>query len=449
MPFAWDELGQREVPGPASNPRIADYIRRVGHPRHASDETPWCAAFVGACLERAGRAGTGSLMARSYLAWGRPAEVATYGAIAVLSRGRDPALGHVGFVVGMTEEAIFLLGGNQADAVNVSRFERSRLLALRLPAEDPAPTASEPAAPSCAGGFDWSVERILDHEGGWTDDPFDPGGPTNKGITLAVFARSRGETLDAASFARLKQDLRTITDATAARIYRERYWGPAQCEALSPPLAHFHFDTAVNQGVTGAARMLQEALGVEIDGVVGPITLAAATESPVEATLARYVAIRRRHYSSLQHFWRFGRGWLARVERTLSQAHELSRRAADAAPQPSPSPSHSPPPTEEGPSSMPDTPKSDPAATAPVSTGKWWGSSLTIWGALLTAATTVAPAILAALGLDVSPDMIDRLGREAIAAVQAIGGLVGTILAILGRARATAPLERRPLAMRL
>ena len=62
---AWDELGQREIDGSADNPRILAYFRAVGQDGILHDEVPWCAAFVGACLERAGNASTRSLMARS------------------------------------------------------------------------------------------------------------------------------------------------------------------------------------------------------------------------------------------------------------------------------------------------------------------------------------------------------------------------------------------------
>ena len=70
MSFAWADLHVAEAPGTPDNPRIVDYFRRVGHADVDNDATPWCAAYVGACLERAGLRSTRSLAARSYLAWG-------------------------------------------------------------------------------------------------------------------------------------------------------------------------------------------------------------------------------------------------------------------------------------------------------------------------------------------------------------------------------------------
>jgi uncharacterized protein (TIGR02594 family) len=447
MAYAWAELGQREIAGPGSNPRIADYIRASGHPEAADDATAWCAAFVGACLDRAGLAGSRSLLARSYLDWGQPADTPELGAIAVLSRGADPALGHVGFLVGLTDERLIVLGGNQSDAVSVEAFERARLLGLRLPRISPAVEPGPPVKPEAT--FTWSLARVLEFEGGYTDDPFDPGGPTNKGITLATYARFRSEEATSESCDRLKAELRAISDQTVAAIYRDRYWQPACCPDLPPALAHFHFDAAVNQGVGGATRMLQEALGVAIDGEIGPITLGAAFDRPLRETLERYASARRRRYRALQHFWRFGRGWLARVDQALAQALEVAAqgpRGSASDPGANAATASSAQTKETKP--MPDTTQSsaDPTSTTDA---KWWGSSMTIWGAAVTAISTVAPVVLSAFGFDVSSALIEQLGRDIAVTAQAIGGLVGTIMTIVGRARASAPLARFPLAVRI
>jgi len=443
---AWAELGQREIAGPKSNPRIDDYIRKAGHPQLANDATAWCAAFVGACLERAGLAGTRSLMARSYLGWGQTATEPKPGDVAVLSRGANPALGHVGFLVGLTDKSVILLGGNQSDAVTVEAFARHRLLGLRRPA-DPTNASSRPVVPD-ASAFAWSLARILEHEGGYSDDAFDPGGPTNKGITLATYAAFVGKPLGPVSRDQLIAELRTIPGEIVDRIYHERYWRAAHCAALPGPIAHFHFDAAVNQGVTGAARMLQEALGVAIDGRIGPVTLAAATRRPVRETLQRYADIRRRRYRALGHFWRFGRGWLARVDKSLAQALSLVEdRAASPAGGPSSQAVSPPLPQKKDTSLMPDP--QTPIIANPEPGAKWWGNSLTVWGALITAISTVAPAILSVFGLDVPSALIEQLGRDVVAVAQAVGGLVGTIMTVIGRSRAALPLTRRPVSIRV
>ena len=452
MSFAWADLHVAEAPGTPDNPRIVDYFRRVGHADVDNDATPWCAAYVGACLERAGLRSTRSLAARSYLAWGVDTVAPAYGAIVIISRGADPALGHVGFLVGLTDSHVVLLGGNQSNAVTVEAFARSRVLGWRLPSAAEIPAASAGAAVDDEHRFTAALAMVLAFEGGWSDDPFDPGGPTNRGITLATFARVHGIEITASNRARLIADLRVIPDTLVAHIYRERYWRPAHCPELPAALAFFHFDVAVNMGVGTAIRMLQDALDVEIDGEIGPITRAAARTNSLASTLERYADLRRARYRSLSGFWRFGRGWLTRCDTALARAIALSRNppapTATTTPVPPTSPSN-----PKGKTPMSDAPiftneSFGKSAGSPAAT-KWWGGSLTIWGALLTAVTTVAPALFAALGIDLPIDLIQRLGSDVVTLVQAIGGLVGTILTIVGRLRASTFIARRPLTLRI
>lgn len=440
MTVAWAELGQSEVSGTAANPRVVDYFRQIGHGAVGDDETAWCAAFVGACLERAGFASTRSLMARSYLDWGEDAADPATGSVAILSRGENPSLGHVGFLVGMTDTAVYLLGGNQSDAVSVARFDRSRLLGTRMPSA----RATESAAAD-EHTFDLALAHVLSLEGGWSDDAFDPGGPTNKGITLADYARERRIAVTAENFAALKAELQNISDRQLRDIYLTRYWRPARCPDLPPPLALMHFDATVNQGVGGAARMLQEALGVDIDGEIGPITLGAAHSRPFRSAVETYAAVRRRRYRSLTHFWRFGRGWLRRVDVTLSRALKDGARTASSQSHPSTSAQEIKP--------MPDPQANFPAGFPPSTQdgpdSKWWGQSMTIWGALLTALSTVLPLLGPILGITLTVDLVEKLGQDLVLLVQAAGGLIGTIMTILGRMRATTLLERRPVKLKL
>jgi uncharacterized protein (TIGR02594 family) len=440
LDFAWGDLGVAEIAGSQHNARVVRYYAEVGHPEIADDEVAWCAAFLGACLERSGVRSTRSLMARSYLGWGDPAPEPAYGAIAVLSRGFDPRLGHVGFLVGSTSADVILLGGNQGDAVGVQAFPRSRLLALRWPAGASAVTPDGASAPNrdpipdADPIFERALAHVLDMEGGYDDDPYDPGGPTNQGITLVEYAHDRGVEVTADDFAALKAELRTIPPATVRRLYHDRYWLPACCPDLPPPLAVFHFDTAVNQGVAGAARMLQQSVGTDIDGEVGPLTLAAVAAQPIDKTLALYADVRRQRYRGLGTFWRFGKGWLARVDSTLAFAQQLARSM--------PIGTTSQPQEKPAMTTQTDTPATSAITDA---ASKWWGQSMTIWGVIVTVLSTVLPALGPALNLNITPDLVHQVGDHLVAIVQALGGLVGTVLTIYGRVRATTLLERRPM----
>lgn len=429
MAEGWSELGQREISGSRDNDRIAAFIREVGHSRHARDETPWCAAFVGACLERAGYSSTRSLMARSYLTWGQPTQRPQLGAIAVLTRGGNPAHGHVGFVVGSDNARIWLLGGNQSNSVNVTSFARQRLLGCRWPVEVDATSDDV---------FERALLHVLKMEGGYTNDPVDPGGPTNKGITLAVFAKFKGERVRPDNRSQLISELKSIDAASLASIYRRGYWDKADCIQMPPALALMHFDTAVNHGVTGAARILQEAVSVEVDGEIGPKTLAGVRKMPILELIRIYARVREGKYRSMSHFWRFGKGWLNRVRKTVKAAEGLDaamgrdrqsvqREAnlnAEFKERDMETISRD---TEAGGSGNPEL--------------KWWGRSMTIWGALITAAATVLPTIGPLLGLDVSEAFIRELGQEVVRVAQAMAGLLGTMMTIYGRVRADQPLR--------
>lgn len=438
---AWREFGETERPGARANARIVAMFRDAGHAKIASDEVAWCAAFCGACLERAGIRSTRSLMARSYLAWGAPLAEARMGAIAVFSRGSDPALGHVGFWLGETGDSVVLLGGNQGNAVSVARYPKARLIGLRWPSdatgrndatrENEAARGGEEAGespPARAGqakddGFAHALDHVLEMEGGFTDDAHDPGGPTNLGITLAVFAAWKNIDLGASTRARLLRALKAIDRETVTAIYRARYWDSAHCPELPEPLAFMHFDAAVNHGVVTAIRCLQEAVGTDVDGEIGPATRAAVARTPVTAALDAYAAIRERRYRALPHFWRFGRGWLRRVATTRTRAMALVERNEPLSP------------NLEGDHDM--TSNLNPAGEE-----KWWGHSLTIWGTIVTVLSAVLPALAPVTGVDVTGDMIQDVGRDTVEAVQAVGALIGTLMTVYGRMRANGPIQK-------
>ncbi len=141
MEIAWSQVGVHETPGPKATNEIIAFFRDAGHPEVVSDETAWCAAFVGACLERDGIRCTRSLMARSYASFRTELKEPRVGAIGVFKRGSDPTSGHVGFIVGWTADTIAVLGGNQRDAVNVAHFPRADLIAIRWPGDPVTPDA--------------------------------------------------------------------------------------------------------------------------------------------------------------------------------------------------------------------------------------------------------------------------------------------------------------------
>ena len=444
---AWAQFGVREVAGSGHASRVVKYFRDAGHSQITNDETPWCAAFVGAMLERSELAGTGSLLARSYLKWGVAIDEPKLGAIAVLTRGSDPGAGHVGFYLGASDDKIFLLGGNQGDAVSVAPFARDRVLGFRwVDVKSETGHDIDHADIGRTDVFARALAHVLEMEGGYSDDPYDPGGPTNRGVTLAVFAKWRGETVDAASRARLIDDLKRISDETVQNIYAARYWQPSSAGQLPDPLALMHFDASVNHGVGGAIRMLQQAVGTASDGEIGPQTLAAIAAMPPATSVARYAEIRRARYRALPHFWRFGRGWLRRVDATEASAQAWAQAWAQEWA------SHTEAPNTTTPSSQRKGDRRMANETGTVATadgGKWWAQSKTIWGAIITAVATVAPLLGPVIGVDLPGEVVKDAGEQTVNAVQAVVGLIGTLLTIYGRLKATTPLARRALSVKL
>lgn len=131
------EFGVREQRN-GHNPDIVQYFEDVGHDWVKDDETAWCAAFVGAMLQRVGLEHTGALNARSYLEWGEPVALdeAREGDVVVFWRdSRASWKGHVGFFVRREGTNIIVLGGNQSDQVKESAYPVGRLLGVRRHAD--------------------------------------------------------------------------------------------------------------------------------------------------------------------------------------------------------------------------------------------------------------------------------------------------------------------------
>lgn len=151
MPVAQAAMGVKEFKG-SENPVILEYFDAVGHGWVKDDETPWCSAFVGACMEEVGIQGTGSLAARSWLKWGKKVTKPQYGDVVVFWRGsKNSWQGHVAFFIKEDAKYVHVLGGNQRNTVNVTRYPKSRLLGYRRPSSLGNSRTSAGAAGTAAG----------------------------------------------------------------------------------------------------------------------------------------------------------------------------------------------------------------------------------------------------------------------------------------------------------
>lgn len=151
--------------------------------------------------------------------------------------------------------------------------------------------------------FDAAFARTIGHEGGYVDHPSDPGGRTKFGISQRAYPSI---------------DVAALTLDQARAIYHRDYWRAASCDSMPARLGIELFDAAVNHGVRPAVRMMQRALGVADDGVVGPVTIAAAQSvADVSGLLMRFHGHRLRLLADLSTWPAFGRGWARRVANNL------------------------------------------------------------------------------------------------------------------------------------
>lgn len=134
LTVALGEVGTSEVPGNNHNPRIVEYHKATTL-KATQDEVPWCASYLCWCLEQAGVNSTASAAARSYLKWGQSLTLDNWklGAVAVFSRGANPASGHVGFVLDFYGGMLDIISGNHSNRVRISKFGTAGLLGLRWP----------------------------------------------------------------------------------------------------------------------------------------------------------------------------------------------------------------------------------------------------------------------------------------------------------------------------
>ena len=156
--------------------------------------------------------------------------------------------------------------------------------------------------------FDTAFDRLLGNEGGYSDDPGDPGGKTRWGITERE-ARAHG--YDA--------DMRDLPKDFAKQIYRKDYWDILGDDA-DPAIKFQAFDFGVNAGVQTSIRKLQAAIGVADDGKWGPVSKAALAAMDKNDVLMRFAAQRLNFYTSLSTWPRFGKGWTRRIANDLNLA---------------------------------------------------------------------------------------------------------------------------------
>jgi lysozyme family protein len=168
-----------------------------------------------------------------------------------------------------------------------------------------------------ASSYDAALARVLAHEGGYTNHPSDPGGPTNFGITIADFRRYVKPDGSAADVKAMRLD-------QAKAIYRAAYWDAMCCDHLPAGLDYAVFDYGVNSGIGRAARVLQRLLGLPDDGRMTDVVLAAARARDPAEMIARLCDERLAFLKALKTWPVFGAGWSRRVAEVRAVALDMA-----------------------------------------------------------------------------------------------------------------------------
>jgi len=169
-----------------------------------------------------------------------------------------------------------------------------------------------------AATYDSALTRLLAHEGGYTNHPADPGGPTNFGITIADYRRYVKPDATA-------DDVRAMPADEAKAIYRKRYWDAQRCDDLPAGVDYALFDYGVNSGVGRSGKVLRRVLGLsDTSARVTDEVVAAARAADGRAVAAAICDERLRFLKSLRTWDTFGQGWGRRVAEVRAASLEMT-----------------------------------------------------------------------------------------------------------------------------
>lgn len=155
--------------------------------------------------------------------------------------------------------------------------------------------------------YDEALRRLLVHEGGYTNNPSDPGGPTNFGITIYDYRKYVKP--DATS-----EDVKVMLLSSAMTIYRAKYWTAQRCDDLPSGVDYAIFDYGVNSGIGRSGKVLRRCLGLpDNTSIIDDGVIAAANAADPKVLIDSICSERLRFLQSLKTWPVFGGGWGRRV----------------------------------------------------------------------------------------------------------------------------------------
>lgn len=165
--------------------------------------------------------------------------------------------------------------------------------------------------------FDIAFDRLIGHEGKFTEDPNDRGnwttGVINKG-------QCKGTKYGISAMTYPDLDIRNLTLDQAKAIYKRDWWDRINADDIHSAIVFQVWDFAVNAGMGTAKRKLQKAVNVAEDGIIGSMTIKAIKKADLNDVLMKFNAAKLKHYTSLSTWPRYGKGWTIRTADQLNYA---------------------------------------------------------------------------------------------------------------------------------
>ena len=150
--------------------------------------------------------------------------------------------------------------------------------------------------------FEKSINRLLGHEGGYVNNPNDPGGETNWGISKRSYPNI---------------NMKELTREQAIALYKRDFWDAIGADDLPEGIGYQLLDFAVNSGCATAIRALQRAVGVADDGHIGPVSIAAINATSPHDLIMHLLAERLDFMTRLSNWPNASRGWSRRIAANL------------------------------------------------------------------------------------------------------------------------------------
>ena len=168
-----------------------------------------------------------------------------------------------------------------------------------------------------ASDYKECLDLVLKSEGGWVNNPNDPGGETNLGVTKAVWEEYVGHPVTT---------MKNLTKDDVAPLYEQKYWRACYGEVLPRGLDFIVFSMGVNAGPGRSVKLLQQSIGCVPDGVIGPTTRSLICASNTATLINKFSEVRREYYKSLGKPM-FEKGWLTRVDHEETTALDMAKNA--------------------------------------------------------------------------------------------------------------------------